>query len=57
MITANRPFGAAQTRVSVPHCFAPLANITSALLKPEINVAQTLLSVLSGAAARIANQS
>gem|GEM_PF-2926610 len=57
MITANRPFGAAQTRVSVPHCFAPLANITSALLKPEINVAQTLMSVLSGAAARIANQS
>jgi len=53
---ANRQLGAAQTRVSVPHCFAPFANIDSALLKPEISVAQTLLSVRSGAAARIANQ-
>jgi len=56
VIKANRQLGAAQTRVSVPHCFAPLANITSELLKPEISVAQTLLSVRSGAAARIANQ-
>jgi hypothetical protein len=56
VIKANRQLGAAQTRVSVPHGFAPPAEITSALLKPKIGVAQTLLSVRSGAAARIADQ-